>query len=113
MFLGKLGENGQVWFAIGVVLAILDPDHRGEWLLCAALGPAALPEPELPSSEEPNAVSVIANDSTPAHITPGLRRVHTMSPSVSYLEMNSMPGSTVESGLAAAQAGGTDFHFDH
>lgn len=41
-FFGKLGENGQVWFAIGVALAILDSAHRGEWLLCAALGPVAI-----------------------------------------------------------------------
>lgn len=41
-FLGKLGENGQVWFAIGIVLALVDGDHRGEWLLCAFLGPAMI-----------------------------------------------------------------------
>lgn len=41
-FFGKLGEHGQVWFAIGIVLAIADPDHRGEWLLCAFLGPAMI-----------------------------------------------------------------------
>ena len=41
-FFGKLGEHGQVWFAIGIALAIADPAHRGEWLLCAALGPAMI-----------------------------------------------------------------------
>lgn len=41
-FFGKLGENAQVWVAIGVVLAIGDPDHRAEWLICAFLGPAMI-----------------------------------------------------------------------
>jgi membrane-associated phospholipid phosphatase len=41
-FFGKLGEHGQVWFAIGIVLAVADSAHRGEWLLCAALGPAMI-----------------------------------------------------------------------
>ena len=41
-FFGKLGEHGQVWFAIGIVLALVDSAHRGEWLLCAFLGPAMI-----------------------------------------------------------------------
>ncbi len=41
-FFGKLGENAQVWVAIGLVLAIFDPDRRNEWLLCAALGPTTI-----------------------------------------------------------------------
>ncbi len=41
-FFGKLGENGQVWVGIGLLLAIFDSAHRNEWLLCAALGPTAI-----------------------------------------------------------------------
>jgi decaprenylphosphoryl-5-phosphoribose phosphatase len=40
--LGKAGNNGTVWVAIGVGLAILDSSNRGSWLICAALGPAAI-----------------------------------------------------------------------
>ncbi len=40
--LGKAGNNGAVWVAIGVVLAVIDPDRREEWLICAALGPVAI-----------------------------------------------------------------------
>lgn len=40
--LGRIGEHGAVWVAIGVMLAILDSDRRGEWLAAAALGPAAI-----------------------------------------------------------------------
>jgi len=39
---GKLGENGQVWVAIGLVGALVDQAHFEEWLLCAFLGPAAI-----------------------------------------------------------------------
>ena len=41
-FLGTIGEYGAIWFAIGIVLAIVDGDRRGEWLLAAALGPFAI-----------------------------------------------------------------------
>jgi membrane-associated phospholipid phosphatase len=40
--LGKAGNNGAVWFALGIVLAILDPGNREAWLICAALGPLAI-----------------------------------------------------------------------
>lgn len=40
--LGVLGENGQVWFVIGLVGAIVDSARFEEWLLCAFLGPAAI-----------------------------------------------------------------------
>ena len=41
-FLGLIGEYGAVWFAIGLVLAAIDGDHRGEWLLAGFLGPVAI-----------------------------------------------------------------------
>src|SRR5262249_20863468 len=40
--LGKAGNNGAVWFALGIVLAILDAPNREAWLICAALGPFAI-----------------------------------------------------------------------
>jgi len=40
--LGKLGNNGAVWFGIGVVLAILDSSNREAWVICAVLGPIAI-----------------------------------------------------------------------
>jgi membrane-associated phospholipid phosphatase len=40
--LGKAGNNGAVWFAIGVALAIVDGSNREAWLICAALGPIAI-----------------------------------------------------------------------
>lgn len=40
--LGKAGNNGAVWVAVGVVLAIVDGSHREAWLICAALGPIAI-----------------------------------------------------------------------
>ena len=40
--LGKAGNNGAVWFGIGVVLAIADGSNREAWLICAALGPIAI-----------------------------------------------------------------------
>ena len=40
--LGKAGNNGGVWVAVGVVLAIADGSHREAWLICAALGPIAI-----------------------------------------------------------------------
>jgi membrane-associated phospholipid phosphatase len=40
--LGKAGSNGAIWFAIGVVLALLDDSNREAWLICAALGPIAI-----------------------------------------------------------------------
>jgi membrane-associated phospholipid phosphatase len=40
--LGKAGNNGAIWLAIGVVLAIVDSANREAWLICAALGPVAI-----------------------------------------------------------------------
>ncbi len=40
--LGKAGNNGAVWFAIGLVLAALDGSNREAWLICAVLGPVAI-----------------------------------------------------------------------
>lgn len=40
--LGKAGNNGAIWVAIGVVLAIVDRSNREAWLICAALGPIAI-----------------------------------------------------------------------
>jgi len=40
--LGKAGNNGAVWVVLGLVLALLDPDRRESWLICAALGPIAI-----------------------------------------------------------------------
>lgn len=40
--LGKAGNNGTVWVALGVALALLDPERRESWLICAALGPIAI-----------------------------------------------------------------------
>jgi membrane-associated phospholipid phosphatase len=40
--LGKAGNNGAVWFGLGVVLAIFDSGNREEWVICALLGPVAI-----------------------------------------------------------------------
>jgi len=40
--LGKAGNNGAIWFGIGVLLAILDSGNREAWLVCALLGPVAI-----------------------------------------------------------------------
>ena len=40
--LGKAGNNGAVWVALGVALAIVDAGNREAWLICAALGPLAI-----------------------------------------------------------------------
>jgi decaprenylphosphoryl-5-phosphoribose phosphatase len=40
--LGRAGNNGTVWVALGVALALLDPERRESWLICAALGPIAI-----------------------------------------------------------------------
>ncbi len=40
--LGKAGNNGAVWFGIGVVLAVLDSSNREAWLICAVLAPIAI-----------------------------------------------------------------------
>ena len=40
--LGKAGNNAAVWVVLGVVLALLDPERRESWLICAVLGPIAI-----------------------------------------------------------------------
>lgn len=40
--LGKAGNNGAIWFGIGVLLAIFDGANREAWLICAFLGPVAI-----------------------------------------------------------------------
>lgn len=40
--LGKAGNNGAIWFALGAVLAILDGSNREAWAICALLGPIAI-----------------------------------------------------------------------
>jgi membrane-associated phospholipid phosphatase len=40
--LGKAGNNGAVWVAIGIVLALVDSSNRESWLICAVLGPVAI-----------------------------------------------------------------------
>jgi membrane-associated phospholipid phosphatase len=40
--LGRAGNNGAIWFALGVLLAIVDGSHREAWLVCAFLGPISI-----------------------------------------------------------------------
>jgi len=40
--LGKAGNNGAIWFGLGIALAIFDSAHREAWLICALLGPFAI-----------------------------------------------------------------------
>jgi len=40
--LGKAGNNALVWVALALALAVIDPDRRESWLICAALGPIAI-----------------------------------------------------------------------
>jgi decaprenylphosphoryl-5-phosphoribose phosphatase len=40
--LGKAGNNGAVWVALGVLLALIDESNREAWLICALLGPVAI-----------------------------------------------------------------------
>jgi membrane-associated phospholipid phosphatase len=40
--LGKAGNNGAIWVAIGLMLAALDEANREGWLICAVLGPVAI-----------------------------------------------------------------------
>jgi undecaprenyl-diphosphatase len=40
--LGKAGNNGLVWVVLGLALALLDPDRRESWLICAVLAPVAI-----------------------------------------------------------------------
>jgi membrane-associated phospholipid phosphatase len=40
--LGKAGNNGAIWFAVGILLALVDGGSREAWLICAVLGPVAI-----------------------------------------------------------------------
>ncbi len=40
--LGKAGNNGAIWFGLGVLLAIFDGSNREAWAICALLGPLAI-----------------------------------------------------------------------
>lgn len=40
--LGRAGNNAAVWVVLGLVLALIDPERREAWLICAALGPIAI-----------------------------------------------------------------------
>jgi undecaprenyl-diphosphatase len=40
--LGKAGNNGAIWFGLGLVLAIVDSSNREAWLICAVLAPIAI-----------------------------------------------------------------------
>jgi membrane-associated phospholipid phosphatase len=40
--LGKAGNNGLVWFLLGLTLAIIDNERWESWLICALLGPLAI-----------------------------------------------------------------------
>ena len=40
--LGKAGNNGAVWVALGAILAILDGSNREAWIVCAFLAPIAI-----------------------------------------------------------------------
>jgi membrane-associated phospholipid phosphatase len=40
--LGRIGEYGVVWLAIGAALAIADSDQRDAWLVAGILGPVAI-----------------------------------------------------------------------
>jgi decaprenylphosphoryl-5-phosphoribose phosphatase len=40
--LGRAGNNGAAWVALGVALALIDPSQREAWLICAALAPIAI-----------------------------------------------------------------------
>ncbi|HEX2360357.1 MAG TPA: phosphatase PAP2 family protein [Solirubrobacterales bacterium] len=41
-WLGRIGEWGTVWVAIGAVMALLDSDRGEEWLIAGLLGPVAI-----------------------------------------------------------------------
>ena len=42
VLLSKAGENAYVWFGIGVVGALVDPDRRWQWVVMALAGPVAI-----------------------------------------------------------------------
>ena len=40
--LGRIGEYGAVWLALGIVLAFIDPDNGENWVVAGLLGPIAI-----------------------------------------------------------------------
>jgi membrane-associated phospholipid phosphatase len=40
--LGRLGEYGAIWLAIGIVLAIANSDRGEDWVVAGILGPVAI-----------------------------------------------------------------------
>ncbi|MBK5232492.1 MAG: phosphatase PAP2 family protein [Thermoleophilia bacterium] len=40
--IAKTGENGYLWFGIGLAGAAFDPPRRRQWLFAAAIGPVAI-----------------------------------------------------------------------
>jgi membrane-associated phospholipid phosphatase len=40
--IAKSGENGYLWFGIGLAGAVFDPPRRRQWLFSAAIGPVAI-----------------------------------------------------------------------
>ncbi|HEX2096596.1 MAG TPA: phosphatase PAP2 family protein [Solirubrobacterales bacterium] len=40
--LGKAGNHGAIWLALGLLLAAVDGSDREAWVICAALGPVAI-----------------------------------------------------------------------
>jgi membrane-associated phospholipid phosphatase len=40
--LGKAGNNGALWLALGAILALADSGNCESWLVCALLGPVAI-----------------------------------------------------------------------
>src|SRR5690349_2759275 len=41
-WLGRVGEYGAVWFAIGIVMAFVDPGTGEDWVVAGLLGPIAI-----------------------------------------------------------------------
>jgi membrane-associated phospholipid phosphatase len=41
-WLGRIGEYGAVWLAIGIVLAFADPDNGEDWIVAGLLGPISI-----------------------------------------------------------------------
>ena len=41
-WLGRVGEYGAVWFAIGIVMAFVDPGNGEDWVVAGLLGPIAI-----------------------------------------------------------------------
>jgi membrane-associated phospholipid phosphatase len=41
-WLGRIGEYGAVWLAIGIVLAFVNPDNGEDWVIAGILGPVAI-----------------------------------------------------------------------